>query len=309
MAIMAIQNLDFKDHDIMRSIAHPGLPETQRIFATPVRTRHLDAFLSNGQTLLRAVTEVAESFGAKSGAFRLNGGGFASFSYVMPALSRSPDHAVYFSETFHVEGLVRLETASVTYGQRDGRPWLHCHAVWVEPSGRRHGGHLLPDQVVVAEPIQITGVTIDGAAFTVCPDSETNFSLFLPLATSESQPSGHEAHDAYALRVAPNEDLSTALETFCQAHQIQHATILGGVGSTVGAIFQDGRVVEPFVTELLIRSGRIVRDDQHQPRAEIDISIVDYKGGLTEGRLAKAVTRSWSLPSLFCVKLKSKYRG
>jgi hypothetical protein len=77
------------------------------------------------------------------------------------------------------------------------------------------------------------------------------------------------------------------LETFCQTHQIQHATILGGVGSTVGAIFQDGRVVEPFVTELLIRSGQIIRDDQGQPRAEIDISIVDYKGGLTEGRLAK----------------------
>ena len=77
------------------------------------------------------------------------------------------------------------------------------------------------------------------------------------------------------------------LEAFCQAHQIQHATILGGVGSTVGAIFQDGRVVEPFVTELLIRSGKIMRDDQGQPCAEIDISIVDYKGGLTEGRLAK----------------------
>ncbi len=271
----------------MRSIAHPGTPDSQRLFASPVRTRTLDGFLSSGQTLLRAVTEFAEAIGAKSGAFRLNGGAFASFSYVMPALSKSPDHAVYFSDTFYVDGRVMLETASVTYGQRDGRPWLHCHAVWVEPSGRRHGGHLLPDQVVVAEPIQISGVAIDGAAFTVCPDVETNFSLFLPIASSEAQPSESEAPRAYALRVAPNEDLCTVLETFCQAHQIQHATILGGVGSTVGAIFQDGRVVEPFVTELLIRSGQIIRDDQGQPRAEIDISIVDYKGGLTEGRLAK----------------------
>lgn len=287
MAMIVIQNLDIKDHHIMRSIAHPGLPDTQRICATPVRIRSFDAFLSNGQTLLQAVTEVAEAFGAKSGAFRLNGGGFTSFGYVMPALSKSPEHAVYFSETFYVEGLVSLETASVTYGQRDGRPWLHCHAVWVEPSGRRHGGHLLPDQVVVAEPMQITGVALDGAAFTVCPDAETNFSLFLPVATPMSLSSDSNGRHAYALRVAPNEDLSTALEAFCQSHQIQHATIFGGVGSSVGAIFQDGRVVEPFVTELLIRSGHIVRDDQGQPRAEIDISIVDYKGGLTEGRLAK----------------------
>jgi predicted DNA-binding protein with PD1-like motif len=194
---------------------------------------------------------------------------------------------VYFSETFYVEGRVALETASVTYGQRDGRPWLHCHAVWVEPSGRRHGGHLLPDQVVVAAPIRITGVSLDGAAFTVCPDAETHFSLFLPVATPEPKGTQPEGSHAYALRLAPNEDFCTALETFCQAHQIQQATIFGGVGSTVGAVFQDGRVAEPFVTELLIRSGEIVCGKNGQPSAEIDIAIVDYKGGLTEGRLAK----------------------
>ena len=271
----------------MRSIAHPGTPDTQRIFAQPVRTRPIEAYLSTGQTLLRAVTEIAKANDAKSGAFRLNGGEFTSFSYVMPALSKSPDHAVYFSETFYVEGRVALETASVTYGQRDGRPWLHCHAVWVEPSGRRHGGHLLPDQVVVAAPIRITGVALDGAAFTVCPDAETHFSLFLPVATPEPQRSQPEGSHAFALRLAPNEDFCTALEAFCQAHQIQRATIFGGVGSTVGAVFQDGRVVEPFVTELLIRSGDMVCGQNGLPSANIDIAIVDYKGGLTEGRLAK----------------------
>jgi predicted DNA-binding protein with PD1-like motif len=287
LAIIPKQNLDYKDHHIMRSITHPGIPDTQRVFAQPTLTRPVEAYLSNGQTLLSAVTEIAEANGTKSGAFRLNGGEFTSFSYVMPALSKSPDHAVYFSETFYVEGRVALETASVTYGQRDGRPWLHCHAVWVEPSGRRHGGHLLPDQVVVAAPIRVTGVALDGAAFTVCPDAETHFSLFLPTHTPVPQRSQPEGHHAYALRVAPNEDLCSALETFCQLHHIDQATILGGVGSTVGAVFQDGRVVEPFVTELLIRSGRIVRGKDGQPSAEIDIAIVDYKGGLTEGRLAK----------------------
>jgi predicted DNA-binding protein with PD1-like motif len=211
----------------------------------------------------------------------------------MPALSKSPDHAVYFSETFYVEGCIALETASVTFGQRDGRPWLHCHAVWVEPSGRRHGGHLLPDQIVVAEPIHLTGVAVDGAEFKVCPDSETNFSLFLPISSKTSktsktfQTSESTGQHAYALRVAPNEDLCTAIEAFCHTHQIRQATIIGGVGSSVGAIFQDGRVVEPFVTELLIRSGEVVRTENGQLSVDIDIAIVDYKGGLTEGRLAK----------------------
>jgi predicted DNA-binding protein with PD1-like motif len=287
MAIILKLNIDFKDHHIMRRIAHPGSPDSQRIYALPVRTRPLDTFLTSGQTLLNAVTEIAEANGVKSGAFRLNGGGFTSFSYVMPALSKSPDHAVYFSDTFYVEGRVTLETASVTFGQRDGRPWLHCHAVWVEPSGRRHGGHLLPDQIVVAEPIHLTGVAIDGAAFTVCPDAETNFSLFLPLAMQVAPTLESASQHAYALRLAPNEDLCTALESFCQTHQIHQATILGGVGSSVGAIFQDGRVVEPFVTELLIRSGHVVRGEDGQLNTNIDIAIVDYKGGLTEGRIAK----------------------
>lgn len=267
----------------MRSIAHPGKPDTQRLFAIPAQTRSIEARLSPGQTLLDAMSQVAESFDVKSGAFRLNGGVLTSFSYVMPALSTSPEHAVYFSETFHVEGRIELETASVTFGVRDGRPWLHCHAVWIEPDGRRHCGHLLPDQVMVADPIHVTGVGLNGAAFTVCPDQETNFSLFLPLATAERQ-EGSET--AFAIRIAPNEDLCRALEHFCQKMNIQQATIYGGVGSTVGATFQDGRVVEPFVTELLIRSGRIARTESGQAQAEIDISIVDYRGGIAEGRLA-----------------------
>ena len=116
MAIILKLNIDLKAHHIMRSIAHPGTPDTKRIYAQPVRTRPLDTFLTSGQTLLNAVIQIAEANGVKSGAFRLNGGGFTSFSYVMPALSKSPDHAVYFSETFFVEGRIALETASVTFG-------------------------------------------------------------------------------------------------------------------------------------------------------------------------------------------------
>lgn len=275
----------------MRSIAHPGTPDAQRLVGVPARALFLNGKLSVGKTLLSAVTEVVEGKAAKSGAFTLNGGKFTSFSYVMPALSTSSEHAVYFSETFHVDGLVSLETAAVTYGVRDGQPWLHCHAVWIEPDGRRHGGHLLPDKVVVAEPIDLEGVALDDTAFTVIPDAETNFSLFVPMAQTprgagQKSPCS-QAREAFALRLAPNIDICTALEDFCHDQGIRHASVFGGVGSTVGAVFHDGRVVEPFVTELLIRSGRIKVEPAGQHHAEIDISIVDYKGGLAEGRLAK----------------------
>jgi hypothetical protein len=59
------------------------------------------------------------------------------------------------------------------------------------------------------------------------------------------------------------------------------------VGSTVGAVFDDGRVVEPFVTELLIRKGEIITDANGHLQAQLDVSMVDYKGGVSEGRLAR----------------------
>ena len=101
--------------------------------------------------------------------------------------------------------------------------------------------------------------------------------------------SATEHQTAYALRLAPNIDFCTALEDFCRAHEIERATIFGGVGSTVGAVFQDGSVVEPFVTELLIRSGRIVCGPQGHALAELDVAMVDYKGGISEGRLARGL--------------------
>jgi predicted DNA-binding protein with PD1-like motif len=278
---------------IMLHIAHPGIPDSTRIFYVPTSARTLQGSLSTGQTLLCAVTELVEAQGAKSGAFTLNGGAFDSFSYVMPALSKTPEHAVYFSDTFFVEGQVRLETAAVTYGVKEGRPWLHSHAVWIEPDGRRHCGHLLPDQIMVAAPISVRGIVLDAAAFTVCPDAETHFSLFMPLADGayvpHSKTSTTEPQTAYALRLAPNIDFCTALEDFCRAHEIENATIFGGVGSTVGAVFQDGSTVEPFSTELLIRSGRVVSGPQGHRLAELDVVMVDYKGGISEGRLARGV--------------------
>ncbi len=106
----------------MRSITHPGLPDSNRICYAPSPARAVHGSLSSGRTLIDAVNEVAQAHQAESGAFTLNGGAFTSFSYVMPALSKIPHYAVYFSETFHVEGRITLETAALTYGVRDGQP-------------------------------------------------------------------------------------------------------------------------------------------------------------------------------------------
>lgn len=318
----------------MRSIQHPGQPSAQRVAVQQVELEPFELELPRHMSLMQAVAQAMQGIGAQCATFRMQGGGFEPFSYVMPALAKTSAHAVYFSDTYPVEGAVRLETASVTFGQRDGKPWLHSHAIWIEESGRRHCGHLLPDDIQVNAPIRAQGVAVRGATFTVCPDGETNFTLFVPLKSVEPlspQPASPLQNDSnarsqeltpaqakerrrvqpdsmlnrkstaetspvsvqttrskgYAVRVAPNIDICTALETFCRERGITHANIQGGVGSTVGAVFDDGRVVEPFVTELLIRNGEVLMNAAGQLQARLDVSMVDYKGGVSEGRLAR----------------------
>jgi predicted DNA-binding protein with PD1-like motif len=92
---------------------------------------------------------------------------------------------------------------------------------------------------------------------------------------------------AFALRLRPNQDFAGALEDFCRERGIASAKLHGGVGSIIGARFRDDRVVEPFATEMAVRSGAIVSDADGALEAELDVALVDYLGGLAEGRLKR----------------------
>lgn len=270
----------------MRRIQHPGPVAEQRVTVVNTTVREQALHLQPGRSLLAALDHALAPTGAVSAVLQLQPGTLQPFAYVMPALSKTPAHAVYFSDRFDADGAVQLETATVTLGQRDGQPSLHCHARWRDAEGRRHCGHVLPQEAMLASPLQATAWLLDGAAFQVMADDETAFSLFKP-APRPSAGGDQPGRAALAVRLAPNQDVCTALETLCQERGITHATVRGGVGSTVGALFDDGRRVEPFVTELLVRQGRVRPGADGAPRAEIDVSLVDHTGGLADGRLAR----------------------
>ena len=59
------------------------------------------------------------------------------------------------------------------------------------------------------------------------------------------------------------------------------------VRSTIGARFTDGRTVVPFATELAVSSGSIASGAGGRPEAALDVALVDYLGGLAEGRLVR----------------------
>jgi predicted DNA-binding protein with PD1-like motif len=266
-----------------RSILHPGPLGAQRVDAVPVALHRVDLLLQPGQPLLQALVAALPA-GTRSAVLTLGSGALFPLAYVMPALAKTAEHAVYFSDRFDAAAPVQLHEASVTFGQRDGQPWLHCHARWVAADGTPHCGHLLPDEAVLASPLPATAWLLNGAAFEVVPDAETRFTLFRPVA---DEPARSTAGPAVAVRLAPNEDVCTALETVCRQQGWRGATVRGGVGSTVGAVFDDGRTVEPFVTEVLIRQGRVQPEADGTLQADIDVSLVDYTGGLASGRLAR----------------------
>jgi predicted DNA-binding protein with PD1-like motif len=269
----------------MRQVVQPGPPAPERIQWAEARGRAFSFTLEAGLPLLEAARRGFAAGGFAGGVLRWTGGALGPFAYVMPALSKIPDHAAFYSDTFRPAGITRLKLAAMTFGERDGAPFFHCHALWRQADGRAGGGHILPEETVVAEPFAVEAFGIDGAVFAAEPDPETNFKLFGPIASAAS---GIEtASRAFALRLRPNRDFAGALEAFCRERGIISARLHGGVGSTIGARFADGHIVEPFATELAVSSGVIVSSVSGALEAELDIALVDYEGGIAEGRLTR----------------------
>lgn len=267
----------------MRRIQQPGTGTPERIQWVECGGRAFSLTLPAGVALLEAVRNGFAAAGFASGVVKLDGLALAPFAYVMPALSKTPEHAAFYSDTYRPEGGAQVEVGAMTFGQRDGAPFFHAHALWVEGDGKRSGGHILPDETVVAETITVQAVGLDGAAFVAEPDGETHFKLFGPVAAASG---GAGEGRFFALRVKPNVDFCGTLETFCAEHGVREAVIRGGVGSTIGARFVDGGVVENFATEVAITEGRIAADPGGF-EATIDVALVDHSGALASGRLVR----------------------
>lgn len=264
----------------MRSIKQPGSPVAERIQWVEVRGRAFSFTLEAGLPLLEAARRGFAAEGFAGGTLNMTGGALGPFGYVMPALSKTGENAAFYSDTFRPAGVTRLKLATMTLGARDGAPFFHCHGLWREADGRMGGGHMLPEETFVAEPFEVQAFGIDGAAFTAEVDPETRFKLFGPVPAKPS--AANAPVRAFAMRLRPNQDFAGCLEAFCRERGVARAKIHGGVGSTIGARFTDGKIIEPFATELAIASGVVASDE-----ATLDVALIDYTGGIGEGRLIR----------------------
>src|SRR5580700_1132845 len=166
----------------MRKLAQPGRPAPERIQWAEARGRAFTLPLQAGLPLLEAARRGFADAGFAGGVLNMTGGALGPLAYVMPALSTTGENAAFYSDTFRPAGITRLRIAAMTLGRRDGAPFFHCHGLWTEADGRAGGGHILPEETVVAESFAVEAFGIDGAVFIAEPDSETNFKLFGPVA-------------------------------------------------------------------------------------------------------------------------------
>jgi predicted DNA-binding protein with PD1-like motif len=273
----------------MRHIKQPGEPIAERIQWVEGRGRAFTLKLEAGLPLLEAARRGFAAQGFAGGTLNMRGGALGPFGYVMPALSKTGENAAFYSDTFRPAGVTRLKLATMTFGTRDGAPFFHCHGLWREADGKVSGGHMLPEETFIAETFEVEAFGVDGAIFTAEPDPETRFKLFGPVQdpVRDKMRGADTSSRAFALRLRPNQDFAGALEAFCGERGIVSAKIHGGVGSTIGARFAGGHVIEPFATELAITSGRITPAAGGALEAALDVALIDYTGGIGEGRLMR----------------------
>lgn len=190
----------------------------------------------------------------------------------MPPASPDARHAAFYSAPFRPAGPAALEGGAVTVGFRDGAPFFHAHAIWRGADGVRRGGHLLPEETVIAAPIAVRGAGILGARFEAVADAETGFRLFEPSATQTPA-----APDALALRLRPNQDVTEALRALADRAGLGRARLAAGVGSPIGARFADAPPVAPFATEVFFCGGAL--------GARLRAGLVDMSGAVARGAL------------------------
>jgi predicted DNA-binding protein with PD1-like motif len=260
----------------MRTLVQPGPVHPRRIDSFGGTPESLTFPLRAGLSLLDAATGPLVNAGWRSGTLTFTGGAFDPFRYVMPGPPDNPSHVAYFSAPREPDGVTRIERANATFGWHDGKPFLHCHAAWIESDGARRGGHILPGEAIVAESAFVHAWGSSELTIATALDPETNFTLFQP-----SGPSDVDAPTVLA-RVRPNEDIITAVERIADTHGIANGTIRGSLGSLIGTHFTDGTIVPDSATEVLVRSGRVTNG-----KAAIDLLAVDSRGHVHEGWLER----------------------
>ncbi len=266
-----------------RHLIQPGPIAVQRFESFEGKGRRFQFTLQPGLSINEAIARPLLAENIRAAALVIEDGSFAPLHYLMPALSTDGIHAAWYSDQYSPEGETRLERGNVTFGERDGAPFIHCHATWNEADGSRNAGHILPHETIISKPIRATAWGVDNIAMVSEPDRETGFTLFHPVQRHHMREETQGSRMVFA-RVAPNEDIIKSLEAICQKHGIRNAAIQSSIGSLIGARYLGGEAVEDIATEVFVLQGTVSSDSSD---TRVEIAMVDTHGQITRGFLER----------------------
>lgn len=268
---------------MMRTCHHPGTASPDRRQLAPCAGRPIAVTLSAGVPLESAIAEALQEQDIDSAWLTISGGPFAALDYVIPDNAPDDQHVAWYSETHSLQDgfITRL---GMVVGRHEGQSYIHGHGLWSGATGEDAFGHVLAPSTCLSEPVVAKGIGLKGATFDRRHDPETNFELFTVSASANRD-------EGYAiLRLAPNQDFTIAIEDAVRDLGWASADILG-LGSFVGAVFEDGSMLDSHATEFLITDAQIGPD---APPPEIVIVGLDenkiMSGRLKRGENAVLVT-------------------
>lgn len=266
-----------------RSIVHPGPETAERFRAVGCHAYPVTLTARPGICVNEAIADAFAKRGFEGGYVRLRNVPMKRLHYVMPAAAPDDAHAAWYSETFSMPDGTILD-AGLHMGRRDGKPFLHCHGSWKSADDVVSMGHLLPFEAEFAGETPLEALALDGAILDVQQDEETNFPLFTPIARPRNRKD--TGLRALLCTVRPNTDICMALETAAAQFGLRE-TEVNGIGSLIGADYEDGTSLSAYASEILIRNGRIGPSAMGSEQAMLDIAMVDLTKHISSGRLVR----------------------
>ncbi|MEV5647376.1 DUF296 domain-containing protein [Nocardia sp. NPDC052254] len=271
---------------VFAPMAHPGPIAEQRLESVAGGTVTLRLSLEPGRRIIDAIDAEMRRVGADSAQVELLGGPLARISYCVPAVCADGSRAAWYSETFEAVTPATLVGGSATVGRRDGERFMHCHAVWYDAHGTLRGGHLWPDTVVGATPVEVVVHAFDSVALTSGVDDETLMPVFTPSAITKPIAGNRRS---VMSRVRPGIEIHEAVRLVMSEAGIARAAVGGSLGSLVGAtLLRDGGVVHADgpATEVTL-AGHVELGGDRSAGAHLTVFAIDRHGEVHTGRLAE----------------------
>lgn len=270
----------------LRTIAHIGAPIADRFHFVRTGLRRIRTALPAGKSVAASVADLMQEQGCTSGIVELSGGRLDPFHFVIPANDPQDKYPVWYSDTRVCPGGATFERATCSVGLSKGAPMLHCHGLWRDGSGALLGGHLLPDDNLIVEPVEVHAVLATDARFERQMNAETQFEVFAV--------AGGGAGRGVLATLQPNGDISEAIESLALAAGVRNASV-HGIGSLIDMSLIDGQVARSIALEVAIVGGRIVPHGSGV--AVVDLAMagagmdgIPYEGMLRYGRNNVCVT-------------------